>query len=282
MIRSVREPSSLTSQRPPPQTPLATNSRPHRGTGLDPGPAPGTPPAPVQNNHSATERAAEAETAVRSIRRVRVRLSRAFRVVGCKEDQVTVPLARPPGPYISACRTNPGLCLSTTRSSVPWAGVPDIRVEKVLVPFRRQADLYIAALIANVLILPLLACLETQVLGIQERYRPCQRACLRRARYVPGCLARCPWGGCAERSNGTVLHHDEGEGEGDGRPRRVHRTEPVTVAAGGLCAQVRRCQATSIITGGWAAGRAVGTVVAMVGGYRSRVRVPTAALSAGR
>ena len=41
MIRSVREPSSLTSQRPPPQTPLAMNGRPHRGTGLDPGPAPG-------------------------------------------------------------------------------------------------------------------------------------------------------------------------------------------------------------------------------------------------
>jgi hypothetical protein len=34
--------------------------------------------------------------------------------------------------------------------------------------------------------------------------------------------------------------------------------------------------------GGWAAGRAVGTVVAMAGDYRSRVRVPTAALSAGR
>jgi hypothetical protein len=39
--------------------PLAMNSRPHRGTGLDPGPAPGTPPAPVQNNHSATVVAAE-------------------------------------------------------------------------------------------------------------------------------------------------------------------------------------------------------------------------------
>ena len=46
-------------------------------------------------------------------------------------------------------------------------------------------------------------------------------------------------------------------------------------------AQVRRCQATSIITGGWAAGRAAGMVAAMVGDYRSRVRVPTAAPGTG-
>src|SRR5690348_6667056 len=35
--------------------------------------------------------------------------------------------------------------------ALPWAAAPDIGVEKVLVPFMRQADLYIAALEVNVL-----------------------------------------------------------------------------------------------------------------------------------
>jgi hypothetical protein len=49
MIRSVREPSSLTSQRPPPQTPLAM-------TGLDPGPTPGQAGAAAKNDPAASAR----------------------------------------------------------------------------------------------------------------------------------------------------------------------------------------------------------------------------------
>jgi len=45
----------------------------------------------------------------------------------------------------------------------------------------------------------------------------------RAPQYVPGCLAGAPPGRCAERSNVTARHHDEGEGGGYGRPRRVHR-----------------------------------------------------------
>jgi hypothetical protein len=50
MIRSVREPSSLTSQRPRPQTPLAM-------TGLDPGPLPGKPGTAAKNDPAARRRA---------------------------------------------------------------------------------------------------------------------------------------------------------------------------------------------------------------------------------
>jgi hypothetical protein len=49
MIRSVREPSSLTSQRPPPQTPPAM-------TGLDPGPTPGQARYRRENDPAASAR----------------------------------------------------------------------------------------------------------------------------------------------------------------------------------------------------------------------------------
>lgn len=39
----------------------------------------------------------------------------------------------------------------------------------------------------------------------------------------PGVWPGAPLGRCAERSNVTALHHHEGDGEGYGRPRRVHR-----------------------------------------------------------
>jgi hypothetical protein len=47
----------------------------------------------------------------------------------------------PGGGYISLAH-NPGQCLSTTRSSVAMGRCPRYRVEKVLVPFTRQADVY--------------------------------------------------------------------------------------------------------------------------------------------
>ena len=88
------------------------------------------------------------------------------------------------------------------------------------------------------------------VVGMKHADRLVRRA----PNTCPGVWPGAPLGRCAERSNVTALHHDEGDGEGYGRPRRVHRLGTCDrgisgpMAAGGPYAQVRRCQAASTIT----------------------------------
>ena len=53
----------------------------------------------------------------------RTAVIKSFRVVGCRADPVTVPLARPPGPYIY---TSP--LLSRTYSFAAMSNVPDHRL----------------------------------------------------------------------------------------------------------------------------------------------------------
>jgi hypothetical protein len=83
-------------------------------------------------------------------RRVSARSSRVLRVVGC----IAVP-GYGPADSRTGCMFQPVAQTLANASApqdlaLPWAGVPDIGVEKVLVPFTRQAGLCTAALGANI------------------------------------------------------------------------------------------------------------------------------------
>ncbi len=62
MIRSVPEPSSLTSQRPPPQTPLAMNSRPYAVPAWTWAPLPGRPGTAAKNDQATSSSASARNT----------------------------------------------------------------------------------------------------------------------------------------------------------------------------------------------------------------------------